>query len=153
MGQNICLVETHVVKIIDNKVLFLVLKRSDDEKYPGVWQPVTGHVKKNEKAFATAFREVYEETGLNAEKIFVVPHINRYYNPETDKICDIPVFLAISDKNFEPVLSSEHSEYFWGELNQVEEFFMWPGQKYSARIIQDFLTKKQNKLYFAEIKK
>ncbi len=151
MKNRICLVEVHVVKIIGDRIYYLALKRSADEKYPNVWQPVTGHVGEKEKAFCAAAREVKEETGLDTEKIFIVPNVNQYYNHEKDEICDIPVFLCLADENFEPSLSAEHSKYEWLCAKNIKELFAWHGQRNSVDLIEEYLSEKKSNLFFAEI--
>jgi 8-oxo-dGTP pyrophosphatase MutT (NUDIX family) len=153
MRNNICLIEAHIVKFINNRLFFLLLKRTPEEKFPNVWQPITGHVKKEEKAFATAFRETEEETGFTPEEIFVLPIVNRYYNHEKDEICEIPVFFSVAEKDFNPILSSEHNEFKWADLREAEKLVAWPGQRQSMKIIEEYLTSKTAMLYFGRIKK
>ena len=58
------LVEVHIFREMENGIEFLLLKRSEDEIFPGVWQMVSGKIKDGEKSYETAVRELKEETGL-----------------------------------------------------------------------------------------
>ncbi|PJA97228.1 MAG: NUDIX pyrophosphatase, partial [Ignavibacteriales bacterium CG_4_9_14_3_um_filter_34_10] len=81
------LVEAHIVKIVDSKLEFLLLKRAESESYPGIWQMVTGSIDNNETAVETALREIHEETSLTPDKFWVVPNVNSFYSAEDDEIC------------------------------------------------------------------
>lgn len=62
MSKRIAQVEIIVFKIIDNKVLFLLLKRN--EQKGGFWQPITGGVHEGEDLIQAVSRELEEETGI-----------------------------------------------------------------------------------------
>ncbi len=151
MGNEICLVEVHIAKITEKGIKFLALKRAADEKYPGIWQPVTGHPKAGEKAYVTAARELYEETGAKTERLRIAPRVNSFYNFEKDMICHVPVFLYVAERTFEPKLSKEHDEYFWGSADEVKRLYAWPGQRASVDLIEKYLSESENLLYFVEI--
>ncbi len=74
-----------------------MLKRSEGEIYPGIWQMVTGKFKTNEKAYETALREIKEEIGFIPLKMWVVPNINSFYSHENDAQFNVPVFAALVD--------------------------------------------------------
>ena len=44
------LIEAHIIRKTNIGLEFLLMKRAPDKIYAGVWQMVTGRVKKNEKA-------------------------------------------------------------------------------------------------------
>ena len=93
------LIEAHIFRMNENKIEFLVLKRSDKEIYPGLWQMVSGRIKRSEKAFQTALREIQEETNLKPKKFWVVPNINSFYLQEKDLIKFFLVFLVQIDSH------------------------------------------------------
>ena len=62
-------VEVYLFRRRGGKVEFLTLRRSPNRrKLPGVWQPVTGKLERGERAWASAAREVLEETGLKPRR-------------------------------------------------------------------------------------
>ena len=144
------LIEAHIVRIIDGKIRFLILKRAPYEKYPNLWQMVTGKIREYEKAYDTAKREIEEETGLTVNELYVVPKVNLFYNSEDNSSNLIPVFLAIVDDK-QVILSSEHQEYRWASIKEAKSLFAWPGQAESAEIICDFLNKSKANLNFIKI--
>ncbi len=145
------LVEAHIIKIIDGKIEFLLLKRSENEKYPNIWQMVTGTIDGEEKAYQTAFREIKEETGLTPSNFWVVPKINSFYSYEKEIICLIPVFVALVDPNSKVQISDEHSEYCWLSKKEAKKRLAWPEQKKSVDIINEYFTKNKSLLKFIEI--
>lgn len=148
------MIEAHICKISfmnPARIQYLLLKRSDKEIYPNLWQMVTGHIKNNEKAYQTALREIKEETNLTPTKMWVVPQVNSFYSDKEDSICLIPVFLALVNENSNVIISKEHTEFKWVEKDEAIELLAWPGQKESVSIIENYLTKQKSYLEFVKI--
>ncbi len=122
-------IECYVYARTEEEIKFLLLKRSDDNKvHPGIWQIVTGRIEENEKAFETALRELKEETGLTAKRFFVLPKVTQFYTYKNDSINIIPLFLAEAEYK-DVVISDEHSEYGWFEINEAINKIHWLSQK------------------------
>lgn len=139
-------IELHIFKAKNQKLKFLLLKRSPDQVYPGIWQMVTGKIKKKENAFETAIRELKEETGLEIQELYSVPVVNSVYLVETDEICLIPVFACkVSDKSIVKI-SEEHSQFKWMTVSQAIKLLAWEGQKASVRLIERYYLKEREKL-------
>lgn len=139
-------VELHIFRIVNGEMEFLLLKRSPTEKYPDIWQMVTGKIKNNEKAYEAAFRELKEETNLEAEEIFAVPVVNSVYLDETDEVCLIPVFACRVNENSVVKISKEHIEFKWVSPFEAIENLAWEGQKNSVRIIQKYWFNERERL-------
>lgn len=151
MDDKTSLIEVHVFRIINSKMEFLILERSENEEYAGIWQMVTGKIEPGEKAYETAVREIVEETKLKIEKLWVVPNVNTFYSSEENTIYNIPVFAAQVAYNLEVKLSSEHCKYKWVEQAVAEKSFAWEGQKKSLRILIDYYLNKKEYLDLLEI--
>jgi 8-oxo-dGTP pyrophosphatase MutT (NUDIX family) len=54
------LVEVYVIRRRGRRVEFLALRRAPAGWLPGVWQPVTGTLRRGERAVSGALREVRE---------------------------------------------------------------------------------------------
>ena len=134
------LVEAHIFRRVNNDLEFLLLKRSEEEIYPKLWQMVTGSVKQGEKAYETAVREIKEETNLAPSKLWVVPNINSFYMPEDDSIHFVPVFVVEVTGAREVKISSEHVEYKWTDRDEACKLLAWEGQRKSVEIIHKFFT-------------
>jgi len=116
----------------------LLLKRSArDPLYPGIWQVVTGTLEDGERAVDAAAREVREETGLNIERFWVVPHVNVFFTGQTDTVY-LSTFFAVEARfGEEPVLSGEHDEYMWVTFDRAVAMIPWPGQRRGVQITKD----------------
>lgn len=147
------IIEAHIFKIIEGKPVFLALKRAENERvYPGLWQPVTGKVNKNEKGYRAAIREVREETGLIPENFWVVPTVNSYYSYRGDFVNMIPVFAAQVKRDSNVVLCDEHCDYKWVNPEEAKRIYAWDGQKHSVEIITGYLTNQKEYFNFMKIK-
>lgn len=145
------LVEAHIFRETKNGIEFMLLKRADNQVYPSLWQMVTGKIRKDEKAFQTAIREIREETGLIPQQLWVAPTINSYYEPRKEFICLIPVFAArVKDQKVR--LSNEHIDCKWVNTKKAQELLAWKGQRESVRIIEDYFLNEKSYFHFVEIK-
>lgn len=145
------LIEAHIFRFVNDELEFLLLKRSSQEKYPNIWQMVTGSVDSNEKGFETALREIKEETGLTPVKFWVAPQVNSFYSAENDEICMVPVFAALVQTDSEVKISSEHSEYKWLAQDEAKKLLAWKGQRMAVDTIHEYFTNEKSFLKFVEI--
>jgi dATP pyrophosphohydrolase len=145
------MIEAHVFRETEGGIEFLLLKRSEKEIYPGLWQMVSGRIEENEKAYETALREIKEETGLIPEQLWAAPNVNQFYSHENDYISLLPVFAARVDGKTDVVLCDEHCDCIWAFPEEAKKLLAWPGQKKSIDIIVEYFTKGINFLNFTEI--
>ena len=146
-------IDCHIAYYNDKKYCwkFLLLKRSKDTAYPGIWQGVTGKIKNSELPYKTALRELMEETGLNAEKLWTIDKVNNFYDAERDIMNLIPVFgVTVNSTNI--VVSREHSEYKWCNINETIKLLTWNQQKKGIKIFYEMLKENGNRLKIMEIK-
>ena len=151
MEINSTLIEAHIARERNGKIEFLLLKRANDQKYPNIWQMVTGKINENEKAYSTAIREIKEETNITVKNICIVPNVNSFYNSDDDSINLIPVFLTKINAEIEVQISNEHQDYKWVNIKEAKKLLAWPGQIKSVKYIHDYLSNKKESLNFIEI--
>ncbi len=152
MELNASMIEAHIYRERNGKIEFLMLKRGEVAHYPGLWQMVTGKVKKTEKACEAVLREVKEETNLTVKKLFIVPNVNSFYSSADDTINFVPAFLCQVSENDKVKISKEHCEFHWVSKKKAMKMIAWPGQQKSLEIIYSILAKKEKELRFVEIK-
>jgi dihydroneopterin triphosphate diphosphatase len=145
------LIEAHIFRESKKGIEFLLLKRSEDQHYPGLWQMVTGKIKSGEKAYQTALREIKEETGIIPAQLWVAPTVNSFYEPKDEFICLIPVFAARVETD-KVKISSEHTEYKWVKKQTAQKLLAWEGQRKSVQIIEDYFLNEKSFFHFVEIK-
>lgn len=146
------MVEVHVFRFRKKQIEFLLLKRSEKEIYPGLWQMVSGTIHNGETAYQTALREIAEETGLKPIKFWVVPNINSFYSPERNYISLLPVFAVQVKVTDKVKISDEHVEFGWFKKPKAKKMLAWAGQRKSVDIISEYFTKDRSYLNFVEIK-
>lgn len=147
---KVSVVDCHIVYWEGDIPQFLTIKRSPQERYPLIWQCVTGGIDTNERAYQTAARELKEETGLYPEKMWTIDCVNNYYDPKYDSVFLIPIF-GIEVKSKDVKLSSEHIDYFWGSKDKVKNKLLWNQQKMGLENFYQMLTSEPKKLELSEI--
>ncbi len=145
------LIEAHILKKTEQGIEYLILKRASNQKYPSIWQMVTGKIQQNEKAYQAAIREIKEETDLNVDEIYTVPNVNSFYDHVDDSVTIIPVFVAVVKQEQDVKLSDEHSEYKWASATQAKKLFAWVGQRQSVDIIEEYFSHQSKELIFIRI--
>ena len=103
---------------------FLLLRRSTNNSYPGIWQPVSGKLRSGEKAWQAGLRELQEETGFSPLAFFTLDHVSTYYLHESDSLVQVPAFLA-EVSLIDPVLNHEHDTFQWLSLEKAISLASW----------------------------
>lgn len=146
------IVEAHIFRKVDECIEFLLLKRNENQVYPGLWQMVSGKIKKDEKATETAVREIKEETKLNPLKLWIIPRVNSFYSASDDSINLVPVFAALVSSESNVIISNEHSEYRWVKPSEAKKMLAWDGQRKAVDLIEEYFLKEIFFLNFVEIR-
>lgn len=127
---------------------FLILKRSMKELvYPGIWQVITGTIESNETAYKTAIREIQEEIGIQPLKVWNIPQVTSFYDYKSDSISLVPVFGIILSSS-KIILSEEHDDYEWLDLNEAKEKLTLLSHKEGTQAFFDsILSNPENKIF------
>jgi 8-oxo-dGTP diphosphatase len=103
--------------------LLLILKRKDDDDtYPGFWDCVGGHFEKGESAEQCMLREAREEAGQAMKIVRLGPLIE--FVDGYGRSVAVPFVLRPDARS--PVVLSEHSEFRWIKLSDVEDYEIVP---------------------------
>jgi len=133
---RIAQVEVIIFKIIDDKPIFLLLKRHPDRG--GFWQPVTGGVEADEDLKVAALREMEEETGIK-DTIKVLENVH-YFEFEPNGGYDWTkeyVYGVQVNEKIEAVISDEHTELKWCSLKEALELLKYESNREGFRKIAD----------------
>ncbi len=123
-----------------NSPSYLLLYRSKNVAYPSLWQPITATVEDNETAVTTVLREIDEETRLKPKKLWSLEYCGNFFSAEENILHLVPYFVAeVEDKNV--VLSDEHDEYRWVDIEKAIELTYWQQQKEGFRLLSNLLLK------------
>jgi 8-oxo-dGTP pyrophosphatase MutT (NUDIX family) len=107
----------------------LCLRRAPRDRSPGTWESVHGHIEDGETPVGAAERELAEETGLAADRLYNVSRVESFYLHRPDVVVLIPVFCAIVAAGAEARTSAEHDALEWLEPARAAERFAWPRER------------------------
>ena len=147
---SVRVIDCHIAYLGDAEPKFLMLKRSPQIMYGGIWQCVTGKIESGEKPVETAIRELKEETGLSPINKWTVDQVNHFYEVEFDRMNLIPIF-GVEVDSLIVNLSDEHRDYKWCNIKEAAELFTWTQQKNGLLAFYEMLTSEREKLTFSKI--
>jgi dATP pyrophosphohydrolase len=147
------LIEVCPFRISGDRGEYLLLHRSaKDPLYPVLWQFVTGRVEEGETSLQAALRELREETGAEHVRLWVVPAVNSFYDPDMDRVNIVPLFAAQLDPGFQVRLSPEHATYQWLSYDEAMRRLVWPGQRSCLETVRQYIVGGEDAGKLLEIK-
>ncbi len=107
----------------------LALRRAEGLRSPGTWESVHGHILPDERPVDAALRELREETGLEATRLYNLSRVEAFYLHRQDLVALIPAFCAIVPAAAAVRLSEEHDRSEWLQPEEAARRFFWPREK------------------------
>jgi len=133
------IVDVYIARESRGVVEFLQLHRTNDP-LADTWQPVMGHVEREESVVETAVRELGEEVGLcDGDESWLgfwqLEDVHPYFVARLDAVLLSPRLLVEVVGSWTPDISGEqtHDDYRWVCADALDELFMWPGQVRACR--------------------
>ena len=123
------LIEVYVFRKRGRRVEFLLLRRGPDRSLPGVWQPVTGKLRRGEATVRGAEREVREETGIRPRRWWRLESVRVTFDPRRDAIRFIVRFAAEIDARAAVQLSREHTAHRFVSAREAARRVLWDSQR------------------------
>ena len=143
-------IDAYVYRTTSAGLLFLVLKRAKTKMYEHIWQGVAGKIEDGETSWQAAISELKEETGLAPLKIFVADHVSKFYETNGDRINLVPVFGIEVDSEI-VIISREHCDHKWVDLNGALDLLVWRGQKQAIQVIHDMVISNDDRMRWSEV--
>ena len=84
-------------------------------------------------------REAQEESGLEAQRLFVLPYVSHFYSERRDAVVAVPVFGIIAEENAQAQLSHEHEEFDWLEVSEAIQRCVIPAQRDAIQLFDQIL--------------
>ena len=134
-GVALRYVDVYPLRRAGDRWELLLLRRAAGTRCTGAWEVVHGHLEADERPADAALRELREETGLPAERLYNLSRVEAFYRHTTDEVALIPVFVALVPGDA-PRLSAEHDAHRWCALGEAGELLAWPR---SARAVEDIV--------------
>ena len=102
----------------------LVLQRAVGTRCTGAWEAVHGHIEPGERPEDAALRELHEETGLDAERLYNVT-VQPFYLHSMGAVTLAVAFAAVvADGAIR--LSDEHARAEWVTVDEAAGRYAWP---------------------------
>jgi type II secretory ATPase GspE/PulE/Tfp pilus assembly ATPase PilB-like protein/8-oxo-dGTP pyrophosphatase MutT (NUDIX family) len=114
----------------------LVLQRAEDTRCPGSWEIVHGRVESGELPEDAAAREMREECGLTAERLYAIT-VQPFYMRGARVVSAAVVFAAFVDQRSEARLDDEHVAHEWLAPADALERLIWPRSRAVLQEIVD----------------
>ena len=133
-GIAVRYIDVYILRRVSDAWELLTLRRGAGTRCTGAWEVVHGHLEDGERPVATALRELREETGFEAERLYNLSRVETFYRHATDEVALIPVFVAMVPGGRDPALGPEHDAWRWRPLAEAGTMLAWPR---SARALED----------------
>ncbi len=126
---RVSLVDVYVLRPGGSGLECLVLRRAPGGRCPGSWETVHGHIEDGERPADAAQRELEEETGLRAERLYNLSRVETFYQHRSDEVALVPVFVALVGRDTTVRLGPEHDNHEWLSPPSAGERFAWPRER------------------------
>jgi 8-oxo-dGTP pyrophosphatase MutT (NUDIX family) len=131
-------IDVYVVRPLADGWRVLVLQRSLDTRCPTAWETVHGHIEPGEEPQQAAIRELREETGLSATRLYNVT-VQPFYLHVINTVQLAVVFAAFVGEPGTVSLGPEHSRAEWLSVEDALDRFAWPREREALREIVHLL--------------
>jgi dATP pyrophosphohydrolase len=123
-------IEVYVFRRVRRRVQVLALRRSPERRtLPGVWQPITGGIRRGESIFAAAARELREETGFAPRRWWLLETPLLYFDRVSGAILALPRFAAEVNPSAAVLRSNEHDAHAFLTPDRAGARFLWDSQR------------------------
>lgn len=126
---RVSLVDVYVLRRGGGGIECLALRRAPGGRCPGSWETVHGHIEDAERPWQAAVRELEEETGLAAERLYNLSRVETFYQHRLDEVALVPVFAAFVPVDAVVRLGREHDRHEWLTPDQAGARFAWPREQ------------------------
>ncbi|HWH51071.1 MAG TPA: ATPase, T2SS/T4P/T4SS family [Gemmatimonadaceae bacterium] len=117
----------------------LALQRGPDTRCPTAWEPVHGHIEPGEEPADAARRELREEAGLEAAKLYIV-RVQPFYLRKINAVELAIVFAAFVDEPAAVTIADEHRDFAWLTVDDALARYAFPAERASLREAVELLA-------------
>jgi type II secretory ATPase GspE/PulE/Tfp pilus assembly ATPase PilB-like protein/8-oxo-dGTP pyrophosphatase MutT (NUDIX family) len=132
-------VDVIVIRALTSGWQVLALQRAPGSRCPYAWELVHGHMDGGEEPVDAALRELREETGLDAAKLYIVRALP-FYVHKTNTVQMAIVFAAFVDEPADLRISDEHVAFEWLTVDEALARYGFPAERASLRECAELLA-------------
>lgn len=103
----------------------LAMRRAAGTRCTGAWEIVHGRIERGERPKDAARRELAEETGLVASRLYSIT-VNPFYLHAFDSVQLAVVFAAVVESAADVTTGAEHDAWEWLTPTQAMDRLAWP---------------------------
>jgi dihydroneopterin triphosphate diphosphatase len=133
-------VDVYVVRPLASGWRVLALQRGLDTRCPTAWETVHGRLESGEEPEDAAIREVAEECGLTAERLYSIT-VQPFYLPKVHTVQMAVVFAAFVAEPAAVTLGPEHQRFEWLSVDGALDRFHWPREREALREVVHLLNR------------
>ena len=130
-------INVFLYRMMNGEREYLLFKRiaKPELALPAFWQGITGGMESGETLEETALREVYEESGilisdlLSSEYSYEYPIKDEWRANYSKDASFIKEYVYSAQIEEEPVISNEHNEFGWFDLEKAIELLSFGNNK------------------------
>ncbi|HET7601205.1 MAG TPA: NUDIX domain-containing protein [Gemmatimonadales bacterium] len=126
---SVSLVDVYPIRRTAAGLEFLALRRGRAGRCPGSWEAVHGHIEPGESPVDAARRELQEETGLPAARLYNLSRVESFYQHGPDELALVPVFAAFVAPEAGVRTGPEHDLCEWLPPAAARSRFTWPRER------------------------
>lgn len=132
-------VDVYAIRPLAEGWRVLVLQRAPTgTRCPLAWETVHGRLESGEEPEDGAERELLEETGLRAERLYSIT-VQPYYLHAMRTVQLAVVFAALVEEPGTVTTGPEHARFEWLSVSDALERFVWPREREALREIVHLL--------------
>jgi 8-oxo-dGTP pyrophosphatase MutT (NUDIX family) len=132
-------VDVIVIRPLESGWRVLALQRGLATRCPSAWEPVHGHIEPGEEPQDAALRELREETGLEAKRLYVV-RVQPFYLRKVGAVELAIVFAAFIAEPGTVTIAGEHQHHEWLTVDEALTRFAFPAERASLRETVELLA-------------
>jgi 8-oxo-dGTP pyrophosphatase MutT (NUDIX family) len=132
-------VDVFVIRPVHPEWRVLVLQRAAETRCPGAWETIHGRIEEGERPEHAALREVREESGLEASRLYSIT-VHPFYLHAQQTVQLAIVFAAFVEEPAEVAIGPEHRAHAWLSVEAAISRFVWPRERVSMREIVSLLA-------------
>ena len=131
-------VDVYVVRPYRKTWRVLTMQRSSGTRCPGAWETVHGRIEAGERPEDAALRELREETGLEADRLYSIT-VHPFYLHQWQSVQLAVVFCAFVREPGDVTLGPEHAHAEWLTVAAAARRFVWPREREALQHIKILL--------------